>query len=46
MPIGHKYRGRQVIYTPEEAREIEAFANRIDPIDPPPPGQADLFDDH
>jgi len=45
VPMGHKYRGRQVIYTPAEVRGIEEFANRIDPIDPPSPGQRDLFDD-
>ena len=45
IPMGHKYRGRQVIYTPAEVREIEAFAHRIDPIDPPSPGQPDLFED-
>lgn len=43
--MGHKYRGRQVIYTPAEVREIEAFAHRIDPIDPPAPDQPDLFED-
>lgn len=45
IPMGHKYRGRQVIYTPAEVREIEAFAHRIDPIDPPAPDQPDLFED-
>ena len=28
-----------------EVRAIEAFPHPIDPIDPPPPAQADLFDD-
>jgi hypothetical protein len=45
VPMGHRYRGRQVIYTPAEVREIEQFANRIDPIDAPPSEQPDLFDD-
>jgi predicted DNA-binding transcriptional regulator AlpA len=45
IPMGHKYRGRQVIYTPAEVRAIEDFAHRIDPIDPTPPEQPDLFDD-
>jgi hypothetical protein len=45
VPQGHKYRGRQVIYTPAEAREIEQYAHRIDPIDAAPPVQKDLFND-
>ena len=45
VPLGHKYRGRKVIYTPAEVREIERYANRIVPIDAPDPEQQDLFED-
>jgi len=45
VPPGHKYRGRQVIYTPAELNAIEQFANRIDPIAPSDKVQRDLFGD-
>jgi len=45
FPPGHKYRGRQVIYTPAELNAIEQFANRIDPIEPSEKVQRDLFGD-
>jgi predicted site-specific integrase-resolvase len=45
VPAGHKYRGRQVIYTPAELNAIEQFANRIDPIEPSDKVQRDLFGD-
>ncbi len=45
VPPGHKYRGRQVIYTPAELNAIERFANRIDPIEPSDKVQRDLFGD-
>jgi excisionase family DNA binding protein len=43
IPPGHRFRNRHVIYTPAEVDEIERFANRIDPIDPPDTLQSDLF---
>jgi hypothetical protein len=43
--MGHKYRGRQLIYTPAEVRVIEQFAHRIEPIDPPASDQPDPFAD-
>lgn len=33
IPIGRKYRGRQIIYTPSEVELIRQFAERIEPID-------------
>jgi predicted DNA-binding transcriptional regulator AlpA len=45
IPSGHRFRNRHVIFTPAEVAEIERFANRIDPIDPPDTPQSDLFDD-
>lgn len=45
IPPGHKFRNRHVVYTPAEVREIELYANRIDPIEPPNTRQGDLFQD-
>jgi len=33
IPMGRKYRGRQIIYTPSEVEVIRLFAERIEPID-------------
>jgi len=33
IPVGRKYRGRQVIYNREEIELIRQFAERIEPID-------------
>jgi len=43
IPVGHRFRNRHVVFTPAEVKEIELFANRIDPIDPPTDPQPDLF---
>ncbi|MCU0834297.1 MAG: helix-turn-helix domain-containing protein [Chromatiaceae bacterium] len=43
VPLGHKFRGRHVIYTPAEVAAIRDYANRIDPIEPSPSLQRDLF---
>lgn len=45
IPLGHRFRNRHVVFTPAELNEIERFANRIDPIDPPDNLQRDLFQD-
>jgi hypothetical protein len=34
-----------VVFTPAEVRVIDAFANRIDPIEPSDNVQRDLFED-
>ena len=44
IPPGNKYRGRQVVFTPDEVREIRDHANRIEPIDPSDKAQLRLFD--
>ncbi len=44
IPPGHRFRGRQVIFSPEEVAAIEAYANRIEPIDDRRSGQMSLFD--
>jgi predicted DNA-binding transcriptional regulator AlpA len=33
IPVGRKYRGRQIIYTQSEVELIQLFAERIEPID-------------
>lgn len=33
IPSGHRFRGRHVIFTEDEARAIQEFANRVEPID-------------
>jgi predicted DNA-binding transcriptional regulator AlpA len=43
IPPGHRYRGRQVIFNPQEVAAIEAYANRIEPIDDRNSGQMSLF---
>ena len=43
VPAGHRYRGRQIIFTSAEAEEIRQFANRIEPIDQPDANQLKLF---
>ena len=32
IPKGHRFRGKQVVFSAEEIEEIEAFANRLEPI--------------
>ena len=32
IPVGSKYRGRQIIYTPTEVETIRQFSQRIEPI--------------
>ena len=33
IPVGSKYRGHQIVYTPDEVEAIRQFAHRIEPID-------------
>lgn len=33
IPVGRKYRGKQIIYTLDEVEFIRGFADRIEPID-------------
>ena len=41
--LGHRYRGRQILFTSAEAEEIRQFANRIEPIDQSDANQLKLF---
>ena len=43
VPAGHRYRGRQILFTAAEAEEIRQFANRIEPIDQSDANQLKLF---
>ena len=43
VPAGHRYRGRQILFTVAEAEEIRQFANRIEPIDQSDANQLKLF---
>jgi predicted DNA-binding transcriptional regulator AlpA len=43
IPAGHRYRGRQVLFSPEEVEVIEAYASRIEPIEPNGARQLGLF---
>lgn len=45
IPLGHKYRNRHVVFTPAELKQIELFADRIEPIAPSDRLQRDLFQD-
>lgn len=45
IPQGHRFRKKHVVFTPAEVREIDEFANRIDPIEPSEEVQRDLFGD-
>lgn len=42
---GHKFRNRHVVFSAAKLKEIERFANRIDPIGPPNHLLQDLFQD-
>ncbi len=44
IPIGRKYRGRQIIYTQDEIELIRQFAERIEPIDNGHRPQGTLFE--
>jgi len=43
IPAGHRFRGRQVVFNPEEVVAIQEYANRIEPIDNSEAGQLSLF---
>ena len=33
VPAGHRYRGRHVVFSPDEVKAIREYANRIERID-------------
>lgn len=39
IPQGVRYRGHQLLFTPEQAELVREFANRIEPARPPPATQ-------
>lgn len=43
VPTGHRYRGRQVVFTSDEADVIREYARRIDPIGSDTAKQLRLF---
>ena len=45
IPGGHRYRGRQVVFSPQEVAAIQEFANRIESIENPNGAQLRLFND-
>ena len=45
IPVGRRYRDRQILFTPEEVGQIKEFAHRVEPIGSPDAlGQPTLFD--
>lgn len=43
IPAGHRYRGREVVFSSDEVKAIQEFANRIEPIEPSDNTQLGLF---
>ena len=43
IPMGHRYRNRLVVFTPDEVAAIKEYANRLEPIDDSGHRQLDLF---
>ncbi len=43
IPVGHRYRGRNLLYTPAEIEEIRQYANRVEDIEQTNKDQLRLF---
>ena len=43
IPAGHRFRGKQVLFSPEEVEVILEYANRIEPIAGSSDAQLNLF---
>ena len=43
IPMGSRYRNKQVIFSPEEVESILEYANRIEPVDETSDSQLNLF---
>lgn len=44
MPQGHRFRGRQVVFSQAEFEALKVFANRLEPVDGASGDQLRLFD--
>jgi len=44
IPSGQKFRGKLVVFSPDEYAAIEEYANRIEPVEPVLANQLPLFD--
>ena len=43
IPLGHRYRGRQVILSSQERELVVDYAQRLEPVEPAGHGQMKLF---
>jgi excisionase family DNA binding protein len=43
IPLGRRYRDRQILFTEDELQQILAFANRVESLTPSGPKQLRLF---
>lgn len=43
IPVGHQYRGREVLFTQEEVNEVQRYAHRMGPAVPKSATQLPLF---
>ena len=44
VPIGRRFRGREIVFSPNEVEAISEYANRVEPLDPILANQLPLFD--
>lgn len=44
VPIGRRYRGREIVFSPAEVESIADYANRVEPLSPILAHQLRLFD--
>ena len=43
IPLGHRYRDGQVLFTEQEVEAVRSYANRVEPIGEDETGQLQLF---
>lgn len=43
VPVGRRYRDKQILFTAAELEQIRDYANRIEPLSVENPGQMQLF---